>query len=183
MLLVLVFVFNFDLFKFSAAILEKGLLRMSRISFTARPIQTVLSMSQALSAGPISFPEPRCLLVSTKTRSSGIINKLVPRALTCTWALGTRLLQVMRLTLDQRNGRKNFIKCRSWMCYVKVLSINKRRKFILLLWYTVMIHLTTQSPSLSYGSFVSTYWYTNHLICLNIHHRKFVASLILADKW
>ena len=28
----------------------------------------------------ISFPEPTCLLVSTKTRSSGIINKLVPRA-------------------------------------------------------------------------------------------------------
>ena len=27
-----------------------------------------------------SFPEPTCLLVSTKTRSSGIINKLVPRA-------------------------------------------------------------------------------------------------------
>ena len=27
------------------------------------------------------FPEPTCLLVSTKTRSSGIINKLVPRAL------------------------------------------------------------------------------------------------------
>ena len=30
---------------------------------------------------PISFPESTCLLVSTKTRSSGIINKLVPRAL------------------------------------------------------------------------------------------------------
>ena len=29
----------------------------------------------------ISSPEPTCLLVSTKTRSSGIINKLVPRAL------------------------------------------------------------------------------------------------------
>ena len=29
----------------------------------------------------ISFPEPTCLLVSTKTRSSGIINKLVARAL------------------------------------------------------------------------------------------------------
>ena len=29
----------------------------------------------------ISFPESTCLLVSTKTRSSGIINKLVPRAL------------------------------------------------------------------------------------------------------
>ena len=28
----------------------------------------------------ISFPEPTCLLVSTKTRSSGIINNLVPRA-------------------------------------------------------------------------------------------------------
>ena len=28
----------------------------------------------------ISFPEPSCLLVSTKTRSSGIINNLVPRA-------------------------------------------------------------------------------------------------------
>ena len=28
----------------------------------------------------ISFPEPTCLMVSTKTRSSGIINKLVPRA-------------------------------------------------------------------------------------------------------
>ena len=28
----------------------------------------------------ISFPEPTCLLASTKTRSSGIINKLVPRA-------------------------------------------------------------------------------------------------------
>ena len=33
--------------------------------------------------GTISFPESMCLLVSTKTRSSGIINKLVPRALTC----------------------------------------------------------------------------------------------------
>ena len=33
------------------------------------------------SLAPISFPEPTCLLVSTKTRSSGIINKLVPRAL------------------------------------------------------------------------------------------------------
>ena len=30
--------------------------------------------------GTISFPEPMCLLVSTKTRSSGIINKLVPRS-------------------------------------------------------------------------------------------------------
>ena len=30
---------------------------------------------------PISFPESTCLLVSTKTRSFGIINKLVPRAL------------------------------------------------------------------------------------------------------
>ena len=29
----------------------------------------------------LSFPEPTCLLVSTKTRSSGIINKLIPRAL------------------------------------------------------------------------------------------------------
>ena len=29
----------------------------------------------------ISFPEPTCSLVSTKTQSSGIINKLVPRAL------------------------------------------------------------------------------------------------------
>ena len=28
----------------------------------------------------ISFPEPSCLLVSTKTRSSGIVNKVVPRA-------------------------------------------------------------------------------------------------------
>ena len=28
----------------------------------------------------ISFTEPTCLLVSTKTRSSVIINKLVPRA-------------------------------------------------------------------------------------------------------
>ena len=34
-----------------------------------------------IEARSISFPEPTCLLVSTKTRSSGIINKLVPRAL------------------------------------------------------------------------------------------------------
>ena len=31
------------------------------------------------SANPISFPEPTCLLVSTKTRSSGIINFQRPR--------------------------------------------------------------------------------------------------------
>ena len=39
-------------------------------------VQTKYAVVQA-----ISFPEPTCLLVSSKTRSSGIINKLVPRAL------------------------------------------------------------------------------------------------------
>ena len=40
-----------------------------------------LRMRDFLPRSTISFPEPTCLLVSTKTRSSGIINKLVPRAL------------------------------------------------------------------------------------------------------
>ena len=36
---------------------------------------------EVILVNPISFTEPTCLLVSTETRSSGIINKLVPRAL------------------------------------------------------------------------------------------------------
>ena len=47
-------------------------------SFPAQ-IDDMRSRFSALSV-PISFPEPTCLLVSTKTRSSGIINRLVPRA-------------------------------------------------------------------------------------------------------
>ena len=33
-----------------------------------------LTITRLTSSEPISFPEPACLLVSTKTRSSGIIN-------------------------------------------------------------------------------------------------------------
>ena len=42
---------------------------------------TPLTQVTQVAHSTISFPEPMCLLVSIKTRSSGIINKLVPRAL------------------------------------------------------------------------------------------------------
>ena len=55
--------------------------RMPSVSVMRFPDNEIINQEKCYKLGSISFPEPTCLLVSTKTRSSGIINKVVPQAL------------------------------------------------------------------------------------------------------
>ena len=63
---------------FSTKIAQKYAIKGSKYSGFRRDVKPHVLMFS--SSGPISFPGPTCLLVSTETRSSGIINRLVPRA-------------------------------------------------------------------------------------------------------